>query len=372
MTTAIALREDLGITLDDLISQKRTERSDAEGTDIRLSDIVINAEADNPTISIGSDQQVPVTGRGYEALADAVGVPLPFLKRLGSTVGSQGQARVLSMLLEASDEVKRVNFAHGGILDVKEPGSLAVTPVHMLDVALNTLGTGSAPVQRLVDTSSDFSFDVHVPLGSERGVGGDASAQVEMPEGLEGYSWVTNSPVTNLSRVGDITAAGLRMTLDMKRSLSPSVQPWMMRLACTNGMETTTNLTKVDARGMTIDEVMADINAKAEIAFSRVEREIEHFYQMRENRVGNPERTLRAIARERGIPDRRLMAMLDLAPEALGDNPTEFDIVNTITNLANRETVRNNGARLSLERAGGGVVADHAVRCSTCQTTLSH
>lgn len=371
MTAAIALRPDLNITLGDLIEDKASSRSSTQHTDLSIDRLRVDAEASNPFIALG-DTEVPMTSTGMEALADHLQVPAPFFKRLGQS-GADRQASLLTMLLnDTRGGVVRVEYTDGGLVGLSDPERQSILPVQLLRVADNVLGSHDAPVQRLVDTASEFSFDVHVPLNSDRGVGGDFSSEVEVPEALLGYSWTTNAPVSRDNRVGDITAGGLRMHLDMKRGLSPSVQPFLFRLACTNGMETTTELTKVDARGMSVDEVLADINAKAELAFSRVEREMEHFYNMRDTRVENPERRLRAIARERGIPDRSLMRMLDSAPEALGDSPSEFDVVNHLTNAANHSAVRNDGGRLLLERAGGAVVNDHAARCSRCHHALVH
>jgi bisphosphoglycerate-independent phosphoglycerate mutase (AlkP superfamily) len=117
---------------------------------------------------------------------------------------------------------------------------------------------------------------------------------------------------------------------------------------------------------------MAELEQMAELAFSRVERTIEHFYSLRDQRVDNVERALRTIAKEQGIPDRSMVAMMDLAAgEDMPDEPTMFDVVNLITNFANSPQVRNDGGRSILEGAGGSVVSDHAARCGHCQQKVT-
>ena len=239
-------------------------------------------------------------------------------------------------------------------------------------MAERVLGTDRAPVQRLVDTSAEFAFDVHVPFDYSRGVGGDPSAESALSEDLLRYSWASNAGITADSKVGDITAAGCRFGFNRKANLAPWVQPWSMKLACTNGMETTMPGLKMDARGLGVEEVMAELEAMAQQAFAAAEANISHFYDLRNVPVDNPERSLRAIARERGIPDRSLIRMLDLAPsDMLPETPTQFDLVNLITNLANHTAIRNDGGRLLLERAGGAVVTEHAARCPHCQHALA-
>lgn len=372
MSTTLAFREDLDIDLNGLRSevigggdsQTRTEQ-------INLDRVRINASGDSPSIALSGDVEVPLTKVGLEALADTLDIPTPFFARLGKAGGIEEQAHLLTRMLNYTNDTGMVaEYSDGGLLGMSKVNALRISPYQIVDVAGRVLGSMESPVQRMINDSANFAFDVHVPITAERGVKGDAGAE-QMPEDLLRYSWVTKSGITDMSQVGDVTAAGLRISMDRKRNLAPTVQPWMMRLACTNGMETTTQMTKIDARGMSVEEVLLDLEAKAQIAFERVESEIDHFYDMRNVRVDNPERRLRAIARERNIPDRSLMRMLDVAPEALGSETSEFDIACLISNFGNHSSTRNDGGRLLLERGAGAAVSQHTVRCTSCNHMLS-
>lgn len=372
--SAIALRPDLDLTLAGLYESLGSGTNLSVTVD--LDKVRVHADAETPVIALGTEREVPITAHGLETLASALQVPAPYFKRMGDWGGPQAQALLLNTTLDYSPGgVIRAEYAEakgqseGGLLDILDPNVDRVRPVQVVEVAEKVLKDIDSPVQRLVHDNGMFSFDVHVPLSSSEGIYGDPSSKIEVPEDLKGYSWITKSVVTKDSRVGDITAAGMRFVLDMKHGRAPSAQPWAMRLACTNGMEMTTDLTKVDGRGLSVDEVLWDLEMKSSEAFARLEREVAAFYEMRNTPVANPERRLRAIANERGIPDRSLMRMLDVAPEVLGDNSTEFDLVNVITNLANRMT--NDGGRMLLERAGGHLVTEHSVRCHTCNHVLA-
>lgn len=375
--TVLALREDLDTTLGSLIDDLGGEDSNPT-VDISLDRLRFAADAATPTIALGN-VEVPVTERGIEALADALQMPVQWVKRLGTQGGVAAQGDLINLALNyTGGGVVRAEYIDGaGLVEIRDPNQVRVQARQLASVALGVLGTADAPVQRLTDTLAEFSFDVHVPFDASRGVGGDPSSLLDMPTTPDGdalplqeYSWMSKAPLDGSQRVGDLTAAGLRFHLDRKRGLTPSVQPWAMRLVCTNGMETTTTETKIDGRGMSVDEVLADLEVKAEAAFSAMERQMVHFYDLRNQRVANPERRLRAIAKERGIPARSLNVLLDAAPALLGDETTEFDIINAVTNLANHSIIRNQGGRLLLERAGGAVVSDHSLRCASCHTTL--
>lgn len=373
MTAAIAVRPDLDLTVGEMRANREHLRSNTQSNDVSLSEVLVNTTSDEASIRLGR-AEVPVTDTGLLALAEHLQVPAPFFKRIGSNVGLDLQAEILNALLSRSaNEAIRVEYGNGGLVEVGPPGRDRIMPGQIIDVAERVFGD-QAIVQRLIDTPAEFAFDVHVPFESDHGIGGDTSSLVDVPEEVLRYSWATGLPITEGSKVGDVTAAGARFGLDRKRGLAPTVQPWSMRLACTNGMENTSTGIRMDARGLSVDEVLAELEGMAQQAFAAAEANIAHFYDLRNNPVENPERALRAIARERGIPNRSLVNMLDLVPAGgiMPERPTEFDIVNLVTNLANRASVRNDGGRLLLERAGGGVVADHAARCSHCQTVLAN
>lgn len=370
MTTTLALRDDLGMTLS-TVRQDVVGSRGLQSTSINLDKVRINDEADNPSLDLGQGIEVPLTSGGLGVLADTLGMPTPLFNRIGGFGGIELQSKWLRDLLNYTTETgMTADYSEdAGLVALAKPNALRISTAQVLDIAGRVLGSDDSPVQRLINTPAEFSFDVHVPIDSKVGIGGDKDGE-KIPEALRGYSWATNTKITNLSRVGDITAGGLRVSVDRKNNRTPTVSTWMMRLACTNGMETPSPLSKVDARGMTIDEVMLDLEYKARLAFEKVEEEIAHFYDMRNVEVDNPERRLRAIARERGIPDRSLMRMLDAAPEALGATTNEFDVACLVSNLANHPSTRNDGGRLLLERSAGNTVAEHSVRCNSCNHIL--
>ena len=364
MTTATFLRKDLGLDLASLRAELDAETSATQIQEVALGQVEFDLTGQTPSVNFGA-HSVPATEGTLNAFADFLSVPKPFLKRLGQGNTAVQQAVMRAMVETAQQSAVAVRFGEGGVSGVFEPGKTPLDPARLVGVAQSVLGDRGV-VQRRVNTGADFGFDVHVPFDSARGVSG--SGEVEAPEALANYSWTSHLAIAPGAKVRDITAGGLRFGVDLKHGLTPWVQPYMLRLACTNGMETTDPGLKIDGRGQTIDEVMASLEEQAERAFSAVEAQIEHFYRLREQPVANPERALVRIAAERGLPQRSLQALLAAAPsEALPDSPTMFDLTNLVTNLANSPSIINDGGRLLLERAGGGIVNDEATRCGHCQ-----
>lgn len=342
------LRESLDTTVGALEEMLRDRDENSDAVRVSPDDVTFHLDAADPVLVLG-EAEVPVTEHGLVALGEFLSIPAAFTKRLHKGVSGTTQNLLFSDLFTANVKKDlRVTHTDSGLTTITDWGREPIKPAALVHVASKVLGTDDAPIVRLVDETHEFGFDVVVPENYSRGNGGDR-------------------------QVGDITSGGLRFGVNLKQNLAPWVQPYMHRLICTNGMETTQQGLKVDARGQTIDEVMAEIESMAQIAFGGIERDIAHFYEMRETRVDNPERAIRAMARERGIPDRSAVAIMDLAAgEDLPDDPTMFDVVNLVTNFANSPQVRNDGGRLLLERAGGAVVTDHAARCGHCHQRVEH
>lgn len=342
------VRQELDTTLADL-RDHLLQRDDGT-TDERVtgSEISFRLSDPDPKIVLG-DREVPATETALQSFGDLLQIPQAFLKRLNGTVQASTVDTLLTDMTHnvVTKDVKVVlkgNF----VQEVDEWGKDGIKPIDLVNTAINVIDERS-PVARLVDSASFFGFDVYAPEGFAHGYGGDGV-----------------TPYADGNERDDITAGGLRMGVNLKQRLAPTVDTWFYRLACTNGYEIEKPGLRLDARGSTVDEVIAELESMAQIAFSSVEQEIAHFYELKQQRVENVERTLRSIARERSIPDRSTMALMDLAAtDALPDNPTMFDVVNLVTNFAN--TMTRDGGRLVLERAGGSVIADHAARCGHCQ-----
>lgn len=336
------LRELPDLTLSDLREQILPDEP--------LVDQVLTTEVqvsliDSSTIRFGN-RETPATTEALAALGSFLDVPTPFLKRIDPEL----KETVLNSLLQRTPATVAVAYTDTGITDVRNPGQRIIPIPRLLDVAARAL-TPEAQVAESIIERDLFRLDVIVPEDFDRGIFGDV-------------------------QVGDISRGGITIEQNRKQNLAPQVASFQYRPFCTNGMVARHESDKVEARGQTVEEVLAELESLAQRVFSRVESEMAAFYDLRTQRVENPERTLLRMAEERGIPNRTRMHLLERVPGMeLADEdagPTMFDLVNLITNQANDPSIRNRAAvRRDLETAGGSVVTQHQERCGVCQQALS-
>jgi hypothetical protein len=316
----------------------RTQTTQTVTTEVKV-DLV-----EDNTISIGN-VTVPASGEGITAIGNWLEVPSKFLQRLDADL----QQHLLTSLLERTPATANFVYNDEGVKQVRDPNAKFIDPRRLVDSAINVIDP-TAPVIDHWRNTDEFRLDVIAPEGFDRGIGGDP-------------------------QVGDLTRGGIRIGVDLKHNLAPWVQPYMYRLICTNGMETTDEGLKVDARGSSVDEVLREFEAQADRAFRRVEAEIAAFYDLRTQQVDNPERTLIRMAEERGLPARTVLTLAERVPAYTDENgrATMFDLVNLITNQANDPRIRSRaGARRTLEQTGGTIVTEHTERCSHCQSALNN
>lgn len=290
-------------------------------------------------------REVRATPTALQAFGKLLGVPAAFLLRQDPDL----QQHILGTLLTRRNKGLTALVTDEGITDVLDQGVRTIPVSRLLDVAVKVAGR-DAKVRDYVADQNRFRLD----LFAEERQNGD-------------------------SAIGDMTAAGIRMLQDRKHNLAPQVQPFTYRLFCTNGMSQVDAGLRVDARGSTVEEVLAEFESMAELAFSRAEQSIAAFYEMRTQPVDNPERTLLRMAEEMGLPSRTIVRMQERIPTFLGEGDDDerafsmFDMVNLVTNEANNPSVRSRqNSVLALQGAGAQMVSDHAERCGTCQSRLTH
>lgn len=292
----------------------------------------------------GKTRELKATYGGVEALGNWLDIPSKFLGRIDPDV----QENLLNALLHRTTTETVLGWTENEELAEAVPSnSRNLDPRRVIEVATQVLGE-TAPVIEYRRDTGGYGFDVTVPFEGGKCVGGDR-------------------------KVGDVTAGGLRYGQDTKHNLAPFVQSYLYRLICTNGMEVPDRGLRIDARGKDLDGIVESLREKSYEALIKVDSQIGHFYDLRNTRLTNPERTLVRLAAENGLSDRTLATLLENLREFLDEAgaATMFDVVNLVTNYANSPAMVNRfQARRSLEIVGGNTVFDHAERCATCNSRL--
>lgn len=332
------LRNLPGTTLIDLRESFDTHQSVWGGTGHQIS---VHLDAETPHFRVGGTE-VLATKAGVDAMATHYGIPTTFINKL---MPDERQWLLNSRLSYQADGDVTVRHGEQGISEVHKSSLVRVEPRALVDAAMNVLPHESLIVQSWND-ATDLQVDVIVPEDFDRWVGGDP-------------------------QVGDITRGGIRFGQDRKNNTAPWVQPYLYRLVCTNGMEVPDQSLKIDARHCTDAQITAQFEHQIRMATDRLMSDIQAFYDLRDESLG-ADRTgeLRRVALEQGLPPRVVGRLEDLLPSVEGE-PSMFDAVNLMTNLANDPAlnVRSTTVR-NLQTAGGRVVHDHAARCTACHSRL--
>lgn len=356
MAATMVDEDEGGFTPDYLIRSLDTDFTVArlrEGFDAHEESVVTDAgelhfDTQSDSVTFGN-VELPVTDRTVEALAAWLQIPVPFLKRQENDVRDM----LISALVDkcATDRV-RVVYGDTSILEIRDPEREVIDPRSVVDIAANVVGD-DALVTNAFRTAAEYRFDIVTFDRAMRDFDGGALGN---------------------PRVGDMTQGGLSIGQDTKRGLAPWVQPYMMRLVCTNGMVLPENDLRIDARGQSVDEVLSDLERAAEAAFSRVEAQAAAMYDLRNEVVGDTAAAVLRVGREQGLSDRVLTSAIERIPAVVPDpdDGTMFDVVNVLTNIANHTDLRGRAnTRAGLERAGGAVVSTHSARCPRCHSSLT-
>lgn len=342
---ALYLRDLPGLTLRDLANEVNVNESEWGGT---TNEVGVELSNDNFMSFRLGGTEVPATRDGMEQLATFMDVPRPFLLRLDPDM----QASLMGELLRRNAANLTVHYTESGIHEVHRPSKNRLKPAQIVQTAINVIGEQGELAEWNVDSDEMF-FDVMVPEGFDRGVGGDLERN-------------------------DISRGGLRFQHNRKQNLAPKVDTFLYRVLCTNGLVVPETGATVDARGSSVQEVLAELEYAAQVAFGQVEEQLEHFYGLRQQRIeGDVTQAVMRVANERGLPDRTAMTLArrvpdQLDPETLGHPVSMFDIVNLITNQANHPDLRSRrSSRRALETAGGDLVREVHERCHTCHQSIA-
>jgi hypothetical protein len=355
------LREMSGQTLTQVADQLNSDYRTWSGVGLEIKPHLTDETPHFSLESPGSEARlVPSTPEGIKQISAILDVP-PKTSLLFGDRDPELQQIVFQRLLARHADQVTVRYDDNGVSEIFKSTLTRIEPRRLVEAAMRVIAT-DAPVVEWAITPDEFYLDTIAPETLNFGRGGDRA-------------------------VGDITAGGLVIGLDRKHNLAPTVARRLYRLACTNGYETRNDSMKVDARGLSVEQVLAEFEEIANRAFQDVEAEIESFYETRNERIeGDVTQAVIRIAAERGLPDRTAHRLAVRVPEMMNEveermraqggdgaaQPSMFDLINLITNQANDPALAGRRpVRQTLYRAGGDLITEHHERCSHCQQRLS-
>lgn len=333
------LRETSGKTLQEVRDELHVNEETWEGS---AAQIDVNVDTDEPTVRFGGTE-VPFSSNGQEAMARFAGVPTKFFMR----VDPDEKQYILQNRLDRSfDEEKEVVVRfnrENGFLGLNPKSQTYISPFRLTDTLLEVFPADSEVIEYRNESELLHVDVVHA----------------------------TDSPYTGGDpQVNDLTRGGVRVIHDRGKGSAPELHPYLYRLVCTNGMELQDHTLKIEGRGRNANEILANMEANAQVAIDGLSSRISQFYSLREERIeGEASQAMLRMAQEQGLSP--LVANRLATGLPADEDHTTFSLINRITNYANHPDLENKPAqRRRLESAGGSLLTQHAERCSHCAQSL--
>lgn len=330
----VFIRPEPGSTLEDVLHEWSQTTSQAN---VNIDSVEVRLEDEEPTISFGG-HETPATDEGLEMLGRHLKMPVKYLLEVPR---DEQQFMLTHRLNRASDERLVIDYTSAGIEGIRTSGKMFVSPEMVADRVAKHMPVES-PVRDYWLTPNELRLDVCAPMAGHLFTGGDRA-------------------------VNDITKGGVRIHQDRRANRTPEVHTFLYRLVCTNGMEMPTSA-RVEGRKSFEDdqELGNEIESLIVLALQEVEHSIQAHYALRNERVESPKSTMRQMALDRGMS--ALMAQRLADRVSTIEEPTMFDLVNLMTNVANLSPRSPRGR--SLQQAAGHQVGRHDARCATCHKVI--
>ena len=209
--------------------------------------------------------------------------------------------------------------------------------------------TGSEVVEKLIDGVGDVRRANFYDLGS--------------------YVDITlaGDKVTLKPKVNDITEGGLRCLYSELLARPPTLEPYVERLVCTNGMVCRDRIQAFQFDSM--DDFLKQFDHAVEQSTQFVDSAIRaQLEKAVETKVERSEQAIRTIFANSNLNTRLLPATL--AALTVEDDGSAFGVLQAVTRAANNVGYTH---RLALQEAGAKEMARlETVHCPTCWSTLVH
>lgn len=173
--------------------------------------------------------------------------------------------------------------------------------------------------------------------------------------------------VTMKPKLNDITEGGLRCLYSEIMSRPPTLEPYVERLVCLNGMLIRSRIQAFQFD--TMDQFLAQFDSAANNAIKYVDEAVRaQLQKAADTKVDRSEQALRTIFDNSHLNARLLSPAI--AALAVEDDGSAFGVLQAITRAANTQ---NYSHRLLLQEVGAREMARlETVHCPTCWSSLVH
>lgn len=177
---------------------------------------------------------------------------------------------------------------------------------------------------------------------------------------------------TELRPDNDVTHGGLRLRQYNNTSEPIVLETYLHRLVCTNGMAVYNPLNRVALKGNTVEDVLLEVEEKAQEIFSGLESYLEKYRESSTIPVeGNIQTLVRQLGRERGLSEKVIVRAEEMSLDLTEGEATIYDVTQVFTQLAN--LTNSFRAKKQLQYLGADLSFNHEEvlhRCNNCEKLL--
>jgi len=170
--------------------------------------------------------------------------------------------------------------------------------------------------------------------------------------------------------VGDVTHGGVRILTRPHEAKNPVVVSYLERLVCSNGMTSAQKLGEIAIKGLTVDDVLEEMEEAAGRVLGGLERSLELYAATAEIPVpGSLQAFAHQLAVEYGLKRQVLDEVMAIVNQ-LPDSATVYDVVQAFTQVAG---MLDWPTRMRMQSLGGDLALDTErmiKRCTSCERLL--
>lgn len=313
---------------------------------VNLGDIQVAEDA--ATLQV-YDEQFPLDDLAENALANYLGINPAYLKKCPNDLKAMNFRYWLD---HKSNALATLEASEDNLLGIHRPDAMLLPLRRVYEIVSRVF----QPEDDVRDLRRDTER-VHLDVTTDR-----HAIVVPNPDGLP-----------NRPAVGDITAGGVRILAHPNEAKAPTVQSYLHRLICANGMTTPESQGTIKIKGRTVPEVLQEMEEVAHQVLSTLDDKLADYAAMAHRPIpgGNPTSFAYQVGREAGLGQRVMDRIVQRANLLPADNATLYDVQQIFTEVANAGVSYSTMTRL--QTVGGSMAFDTERvlhRCGACERLL--
>lgn len=315
--------------------------SKTDTVSFQYGDAKVRPVGDDVIMTIGDDE-FKLSDNAFRQLAGTLEIPIPFAKKIDDQLFDYNFNYLLA---HNKEEFKNALVIDDRVRSFADPGNPYVSSNRVFETLAETFdGDFDLKYIKLDDTKMTFSMLPH-----------------QYKESIDG---------SNLF-------GGLKVAYSDAWAIFPSIDAYIWRELCTNGMIDKLDGHKFRVSGKTEDQILSQITSYAQLSLEKIPTLFANFEKLLEEKVDDYKKMIARICVEYKLPNKVRERLLFWAEQieflmTISGQKIEnmHDIVNLITWTGSHDAELSQENRNLLLEIGGSLTLKHDERCGSCGFVL--